>query len=44
MPCRCWLCNGPARMKLVAYVYRRPVAPEQQSTATAFWQRFSARG
>lgn len=40
--CRCWLCNGPARMKYVAYVVREPLTLAQQAIRSAFWARFAA--
>lgn len=40
--CRCWMCAGPARLKLVAYVVRRPLPEPARLEHAAFWERFSA--
>ncbi|WP_217182665.1 hypothetical protein [Streptomyces sp. AC495_CC817] len=39
--CTCWMCNGPARMKLAAWVERAPLTPAQQGTARTFWAKFA---
>lgn len=43
-PCRCWLCNGPARMKLAAWVTRRPLPEPLRVIHRAFWSKFAEGG
>ncbi len=41
-PCRCWMCTGPARMKLAALVERPALPVPARLEHAAFWERFSA--